>query len=865
MHSLAKNCTLSLLFGLAVIAHAAGPAQISIQAGKPLFRLSELMIGANMEDLHYQMTGGLSSQLIHGESFYEPTPTEVARACQPFDGWTARGGEWTLKGNELSVFVGGSKPTNTDEVPAAAGVTGKGVGARLSLDGTTPENVDITTMEIRFPTGAAGTAGLAFCIQPNQADDKWEWYSGYTLELDPKAQTVVLKKATRANQHREIASAECKIPVDEWIRFSLYSWKNKIGVSVNGEPLLKLEDLSPLPRGQMALVSRDNVRFRRLSQDTIHKSSRIISFHAHPLLTRSGDAINLRWAKVQTGSAKGSFALVEKGAWHPGKRSQTITFTSGEGELGIDNAGLCRWGIDVKNGKPYDGFLRIKSDSPAEVWVSLRSADNKQIYSAQKLTLKGTGEYERIPFVLTPNEVDPNGHFAITLKQPGSVTVGYAFLQPGEWGRYKGLPIRKDLAEAIVGQGIRVLRMNGGMIERPDYRWANMQGPRDQRPPYDGFYDRWCSNGFGVIEFLQFCDAAGLTGITGLNLDETPEAFADLVAYANAPSHTPAGQRRTADGHPAPFNLKYLQVANESRFDQKYVEKFKAVAEAVWKIDPEITLVTTGNVYSFKGNEDEAAMRKRFAMHLEIVRFMHERGKKLLIDCHAFNTGDDPGAARGGAVAGAANFSRWLTRLAPECGVAPVGLLEFNAGRFDFLRGLAHATEMNVTHRNGDVVRGVGTPNLSQPWGVYQTDWKAVLWTQGNIYYTPNKVWFQPAYYVDQMIARHWAPDALSATVSSPNDALDVYAGKSADGKKLVLRVVNLSAEPVEAKIAIDGFTPKVPDATVEQLIGELTDFNTLDNPEKIKPTTRTEPHGFTSGTLSKTFPSHSFTVIKFQ
>ena len=74
---------------------------------------------------------------------------------------------------------------------------------------------------------------------------------------------------------------------------------------------------------------------------------------------------------------------------------------------------------------------------------------------------------------------------------------------------------------------------------------------------------------------------------------------------------------------------------------------------------------------------------------------------------------------------------------------------------------------MNAAHRYGDVIRAVGTPNVSQPWGVYQTDWKAVLWTQGNIYYTQDKVWFQPAYYVDQMIARHWAPDVVSCSTDA--------------------------------------------------------------------------------------------------
>ena len=90
--------------------------------------------------------------------------------------------------------------------------------------------------------------------------------------------------------------------------------------------------------------------------------------------------------------------------------------------------------------------------------------------------------------------------------------------------------MRKDLAEALLAQGIGVLRFNGGMIEVPGYRWRNLRGPRDQRPPYDGFYDRYCSSGFGPAEVVAFGQAAGLPVVPALNLDETPEDVADFVA-----------------------------------------------------------------------------------------------------------------------------------------------------------------------------------------------------------------------------------------------------------------------------------------------------------------------------------------------
>jgi hypothetical protein len=124
-------CVLTFFSALNSMSADEPVARIMIKASKSLFELSELMIGANMEDLHYQMTGGLYSQLIHGESFFEPNPTEIARACQPFVGFTARGGDWKLAGDELSVNIGESKATQLADVPAPAGLQAQGKGARL--------------------------------------------------------------------------------------------------------------------------------------------------------------------------------------------------------------------------------------------------------------------------------------------------------------------------------------------------------------------------------------------------------------------------------------------------------------------------------------------------------------------------------------------------------------------------------------------------------------------------------------------------------------------------------------------------------------------------------------------------------------
>ena len=61
--------------------------------------ISPLTRGINLEDLHYQMYGGIYSQLIHGESFFEPSHGEYARKYGVLDGFANTEGRIELEGN----------------------------------------------------------------------------------------------------------------------------------------------------------------------------------------------------------------------------------------------------------------------------------------------------------------------------------------------------------------------------------------------------------------------------------------------------------------------------------------------------------------------------------------------------------------------------------------------------------------------------------------------------------------------------------------------------------------------------------------------------------------------------------------------
>ncbi len=62
-------------------------------------------------------------------------------------------------------------------------------------------------------------------------------------------------------------------------------------------------------------------------------------------------------------------------------------------------------------------------------------------------------------------------------------------LMPTGKDLFHNLPIRADIANAFVKQGLTFLRYGGSMVNAPTYRWKYMLGPRDKRPQVKGWWN----------------------------------------------------------------------------------------------------------------------------------------------------------------------------------------------------------------------------------------------------------------------------------------------------------------------------------------------------------------------------------------
>jgi hypothetical protein len=817
---------LACLFCPLSFAPAAEPV-VHIDCGQELGRLSRYLTGACIEDVNHEIYGGIFSQMIFGESFQEPP------AGSPLSGFQAYDGNWSLHDDE--VWVGGGPGPKlvselADFVEGEAGV------------------------EVFFTDRQPGNAGLI--VRVSRAKSGADNFDGYEVSLNPQAQTVLLGRH-RHNWH-PLAEANIDVPTERWIKLSVRMAGRKLAVEVDGRRALEYEDAEPLGAGTVGLRPwQREARFRNLWARTGGQQ------HELPFKPRPHDRgpVSGMWRPIETGSAQGEFVL-ERDRPFVGGQSQRITFTSGDGAVGIENRGLNRQGLCFVAGKPYEGHLWARCDEPTSLRLALESGDGSRQHAHTTAELPA-GDWQRLEFTLTPEDDEEAGRFSLARTQPGSATLGYVYLQPGPWGRFQNLPDRKDVVEGLIEQGLTVLRYGGSMVNHPEYRWKKMTGPRDRRPPNAGTWYPYSTNGWGILDFLDLCEAAGFLGVPDFNMGESPADMADFVEYVNGPASSEWGQRRAADGHPRPYGLRHIQLGNEERIDDAYFERFEPLAKAIWAKDPRMVIVVGDFAYDHPISDPfqftGAATRiTSLAAHQRILRLAHEHRREVWFDVHVGTDGPNPS----GSLLALPTYVEALRTIADSASHKVV-VFEFNSGNHAFRRALANAQAINVIERLAGQVAIAASANCLQVDGQNDNDWN-----QGLLFMNPCRVWPQPPYFVTQMVARHYQPVAVRAVVEggeAPQAKLDVSAKRSDDGHTLVLQVVNLNAEEMPCQLRIDGFQPSAPLATIEELSAPLAAVNTADDPERVQPRTRRWRHHLTDGAARYVFPARSFSVLRFE
>ena len=785
-------------------------AQITVDAGHVINRVTPWVYGSCIEDVNHEIYGGLYDQKIFGESFEEPP------AAANFEGWTAYGGAWRADGQACRVAADPGGKLVRDRPDFADGT----VEADIEVPGTNGENAGLL-VRVREPAVGADS------------------FVGYEISLSASSQRIILGK--HRQDWQPLKSVPAQIEPGRWhhLRVVLEGPRIRIFEGGGRVPAIDFTDRdAPIPTGRIALrtwkadAAFQNVRVKT-GQTVIQNL-----FRALPAYSVSG-----QWDAVRTGSAAADFLRDDSRPFN-GTYCQRIQRGPGTGRVGVAQRGLNRWGIAIKRGQTFAGRIYLRAQGlQGPVTVALQSADGKRTYAAHTLR-HITNDWAKYPFSLTSNALDKNARFAVWIDRPGTVWADQAVLMGGGAERFHGLPVRADIADVLIRGGVTFLRYGGTMVNAPGYRWKDMVGVPDRRPPYEGHWYPYSTSGFGIVDFLNFCEAGRIEPAFAINAEETPQDAADLVDYVSGPITTVWGKKRAADGHPNPYRVHYIEIGNEEVLGgddpaayAHYSDRFTQLARAMHGRNPGLALVC-------------AAWWRPDSRNVEKV-FEAINGECACWDLHVW--ADD---ARSGAAVDRQltqmqrRFEEWVPGTAMHAVI-----FEENGSLHNMQRALGHASVLNAVQRHGDFVLVDCPANCLQPWRQNDNGWD-----QGQIFFTPGHVWAMPPYYAQQMASRNHLPLRVQSTAQGEGD-LDVTATRSQNGKTLALSVVNPGSAPCRAALSLAGFAGCRASARGWTLTGDPQAVNPPAGPETIRP--REAVIGTAGTQFDYTFPANSYTVLR--
>lgn len=124
--------------------------------------------------------------------------------------------------------------------------------------------------------------------------------------------------------------------------------------------------------------------------------------------------------------------------------------------------------------------------------------------------------------------------------------------------------IRNDVVAALKAINVPNVRWPGGCFA-DEYHWRTGIGsPRTVtlNPNWGGVIE---PNSFGTHEVMDFLDQIGSEAYLSVNVGSgTPREAAEWLEYLTTAQPTTLAKERAANGHPAPYNIGYLGIGNES-------------------------------------------------------------------------------------------------------------------------------------------------------------------------------------------------------------------------------------------------------------------------------------------------------------
>ncbi|MDD2648269.1 MAG: alpha-L-arabinofuranosidase C-terminal domain-containing protein, partial [Eubacteriales bacterium] len=445
---------------------------------------------------------------------------------------------------------------------------------------------------------------------------------------------------------------------------------------------------------------------------------------------------------------------------------------------------------------------------------------------------------------------------SLTLEGRGSVDIDMVSLLPKSAFGASWLSggLRADLVEALRALSPRFIRFPGGCVAEGSYfkanayNWKDTIGAPETRRENENTWGYMQSYGLGFDEYFRLCEELNAEPLPVVHASTLCQArgsqdapytetekeshiqdVLDLIEYANGDETTAYGALRAKNGHPAPYNMKFIAIGNENWGDE-YFYRYGEIRAAVKAKYPEIEcVVAAGPVASGALIEHSlAVIRSRYPNDIADEHYYMDSGWFLR------NTSRYDAYSRNGN-------SIFLGEFAAH--EPAVGGRRPN----NMYSAVCEAAYLTGIERNADLVK--------------MCCYAPLFARNGFTQWTPNLIWFDarsvvktPNYYAFMMFSNAVGDRYIPANADLPDT---VYSSVTASDEKVYIKLVNAGNAGEDITVSLPLTDRR---ALVQTLSGKAGDQNSFDVPDRLKPAeTYVELVG---GKITVTLPAMGILVL---
>ena len=283
---------------------------------------------------------------------------------------------------------------------------------------------------------------------------------------------------------------------------------------------------------------------------------------------------------------------------------------------GIRNDGY--WGMKFVSGKTYElsFWVMCEEEKECKFQAELQASDGTNCGRVSFKETLEAGKWKQVTASIKATKAAQSGKFFLKPGVRGTFYFDVISLFPPTFkGRKNGC--REDLAQMLFDLKPGFMRFPGGCYieglwangKDNRFEWKKTIGPIEERPGHRN--QNWgyqITDGQGYHEYLELCEDLNASAMFVVNMgwghdwqvsidDIGPyiQEALDAIEYAMGDTTTTYGRMRAQNGHPEPFDLKYLEIGNENEWFDNYPARYAEFYKAIKTRWPQLHLIADGS------------------------------------------------------------------------------------------------------------------------------------------------------------------------------------------------------------------------------------------------------------------------------